>query len=176
MKHAPRASAPAQGAPIRLLFVCMGNICRSPTAHGVMRAKVQAAGLAARIEVDSAGTHAYHVGEAPDPRSQAHALRRGYDLSDLRARALTEADFHQFDRVLVMDAANLARARQLCPALLHGRLDRLLVHAPALNTLDVPDPYYGGDAGFETVLDLVEGACDSLLQALQRELRLQRSG
>ncbi|MBH9551418.1 low molecular weight protein-tyrosine-phosphatase [Inhella gelatinilytica] len=157
-------------APIRVLFVCMGNICRSPTAHGVMRAKVQAAGLAHRIEVDSAGTHAYHVGEPPDERTQAHARRRGYDISDLRARALVAEDFERFDRVLVMDGANLARAAALCPPARRPRLDRLLAHAPALRTPDVPDPYYGGSEGFETVLDLVEAACDALLANIQREL------
>ncbi|MBB5205577.1 protein-tyrosine phosphatase [Inhella inkyongensis] len=145
----------------KLLFVCMGNICRSPTAHGVMRAKLAAAGLGDRVLVDSAGTHAYHVGEPPDERSQEHAARRGYDLSDLRARALTPQDFEQFERVLVMDEANQARALAICPPHLQHRVSKLLGSA------DVPDPYYGGAQGFETVLDLVETACDRLLTELQ---------
>jgi protein-tyrosine phosphatase len=139
----------------------MGNICRSPTAHGVMRAKLIEAGLSQQIEVDSAGTHAYHLSEPPDERSQAHAARRGYDLSDLRARALCAADFERFDRVLVMDEANLTRARALCPPALQHRLGKLLGAA------DVPDPYYGGAQGFEQVLDLIESACDRLLTEYQ---------
>jgi protein-tyrosine phosphatase len=144
----------------RILFICMGNICRSPTAEGVMRAKLDAAGLR-HVEVDSAGTHGYHVGEPPDARSPAHAARRGYDLSTQRARQLVPEDFARFDLVRVMDAANLAAARRLCPPEHRGKLQRLLGDA------DVPDPYYGGEAGFEQVLDLVETACDELLAGLR---------
>ncbi len=153
--------------PTRLLFVCMGNICRSPTAHGVMRAKLQAAGLAQRVEVDSAGTHAYHVGEAPDPRSQAHARRRGVDLSDLRARALQDEDFAAFDWILVMDDANHRAAMARCPAALRPRVRRLMDFAPHTGRREVPDPYYGGAQGFDEVLDLVDAACDGLLAHLQ---------
>ncbi len=150
----------------RILFFCMGNICRSPTAEGVMRAKLAAAGLAA--EVDSAGTHGYHTGEPPDGRSQAHALRRGYDLSRLRARQLVAADFERFDLVLAMDDDNLAQAARLCPPARRERLRLLMDYAPAADSAHVPDPYYGGPDGFERVLDLVEAACDGLLSSLQR--------
>lgn len=156
-----------KAAATRLLFVCMGNICRSPTAHGVMRTKLQAAGLADRVEVDSAGTHAYHVGEPPDLRSQVHARQRGVDLSDLRARALDEADFAAFDLVLVMDDANFRAVMARCPAEWRSRVRRLLDAAPHTGRREVPDPYYGGAAGFDEVLDLVEAACDGLLNELR---------
>ncbi|MGQ0709634.1 MAG: low molecular weight protein-tyrosine-phosphatase [Rhodoferax sp.] len=148
----------------RILFVCMGNICRSPTAHGVMRHKLAAAGLLARVEVDSAGTHAYHVGEPPDARSQQHARQRGYDLSQQRARAVQDADFARFDLILAMDAENLHRLRQRCPPQHQHKLGLLTQHCSGHpQAREVPDPYYGGEAGFEYVLDLVEDACDSLL-------------
>lgn len=149
--------------PARVLFVCMGNICRSPTAEGVLRAKLAAAGL--RVEVDSAGTHGYHVGEPPDPRSQAHAGRRGIDLSAQRARQLQAADFERFDWVLVMDEDNLARAAAICPPARRARLQLFLPHALGPHApRAVPDPYYGGADGFETVLDLCEQAGDALIQ------------
>lgn len=151
----------------RVLFFCMGNICRSPSAEGVMRAKLAAAGLQDHIEVDSAGTHGYHIGAAPDRRSQAHAARRGYALGALRARQLVAADFERFDLVLAMDGDNLAHAERLCPPAQRHRLQRLMDYAPHAGCPDVPDPYYGGDAGFETVLDLVEAACDGLIAALR---------
>ena len=150
----------------RILFFCMGNICRSPTAEGVMRAKLKAAGL--HVEVDSAGTHGYHAGEPPDERAQAHAARRGYDLSALRARQLVAADFTRFDLVLGMDADNIARAERLCPPGERHRLKLLLSYAPQAGRPDVPDPYYGGEAGFEEVLDLVEAACEGLIEGLRR--------
>lgn len=149
--------------PARILFVCMGNICRSPTAEGVMRARLAAAGLA--VEVDSAGTHGYHVGAPPDERSQAHARRRGVDLSAQRARQLQAADFERFDWVLVMDEDNLARAAAICPPSRRDRLQLFLPHALGSQApRAVPDPYYGGADGFETVLDLVEQAFDALIQ------------
>lgn len=150
----------------RILFFCMGNICRSPTAEGVMRAKLAAAGLG--VEVDSAGTHGYHAGEPPDERSQAHARRRGYDLSPLRARQLLAEDFDRFDLVLAMDDDNLARARRLCPPAQRERLGLLMDYAPHTGRAHVPDPYYGGAAGFEEVLDLVEAACDGLIAELSQ--------
>ncbi|MFG6469194.1 low molecular weight protein-tyrosine-phosphatase [Roseateles sp. BYS87W] len=152
-----------------ILFFCMGNICRSPTAEGVMRAKLQAAGLADTVEVDSAGTHGYHAGEPPDERAQAHALRRGYDLSAQRARPLVAQDFTRFDLVLGMDADNIARAERLCPPAERHRLKLLLDFAPGAGKRHVPDPYYGGDAGFEEVLDLVEAACDGLIDTLRAQ-------
>jgi len=150
---------------MRILFFCMGNICRSPTAEGAMRAMLAEAGLAA--EVDSAGTHGYHAGEPPDERSQAHALRRGYDLSRLRARQLVAADFERFDLVLAMDDDNLAQAARLCPPAQRHKLQLLMAYAPDAGSRVVPDPYYGGPEGFERVLDLVEAGCDGLLAALR---------
>lgn len=157
----------------RILFFCMGNICRSPTAEGVMRAKLAAAGL--DVALDSAGTHGYHVGEAPDERSVAHARRRGYDLSALRARQLTAADFDRFDLVLAMDEDNLATAARLCPPARRARLQLLMDYAPGAGTRNVPDPYYGGGDGFERVLDLVEAACEGLLAALSPAPRTPRA-
>ncbi|RTL15107.1 MAG: low molecular weight phosphotyrosine protein phosphatase [Burkholderiales bacterium] len=148
----------------RLLFFCMGNICRSPTAEAVMRAKLAAAGI--DVEVDSAGTHGYHVGEPPDERSQAHAARRGYDLSPLRARQLLAADFDRFDLVLGMDEANLREAERLCPPAQRHKLQPLMRYAPEAGSRIVPDPYYGGEADFERVLDLVEAACEGLVATL----------
>lgn len=161
-----RVSTP--GSPsVDLLMVCMGNICRSPTAEGVLQAMVQGAGLQRRITVDSAGTHGYHRGAPPDPRAQQHAARRGYDLSRLRARQLTARDFERFDLVLVMDEANQRDALALCPPAQAGRVLRLTQFCRRHQAGAVPDPYYGGAQGFEEVLDLVEDACAGLLAALQ---------
>lgn len=131
-----------------------------------MRAKLRAAGL--DVEVDSAGTHGYHVGAPPDDRAQAHAARRGYDLSPLRARQLVAEDFSRFDLVLGMDGDNIARAERLCPPGQRHKLKLLLDYAPGAGMRHVPDPYYGGAAGFEEVLDLVEAACDGLVDTLRR--------
>ncbi len=147
-------------------MVCMGNICRSPTAEGVLRAKLAAAGLAGRVRVDSAGTHAYHVGEPPDERAQAHAARRGYDLSALRARAVDPDDYRRFDLLLAMDWDNLALLQDDCPPGSERKLRRLMEFAPGAGSEVVPDPYYGGSRGFEQVLDLVETACDGLISHL----------
>jgi len=155
--------------PVRILMVCMGNICRSPTAHGALEKMVADAGLTRRIAVDSAGTHGYHVGEPPDARAQQHAARRGYDLSAQRARHLVARDFEAFDLVLVMDAANEAHARPLCPPGLHHRLRRLTDFCTNVQAHEVPDPYYGGTAGFEQVLDIVEDACRGLLGVVAPE-------
>ena len=152
--------------PVRVLMVCMGNICRSPTAHGVFEQMVRDAGLAGRIAVDSAATHGYHVGAPPDALAQAHARRRGYDLSAQRARQLTRRDFDDFDLVLVMDAANERAARALCPPAQAHKLRRLTDFCTRRAAREVPDPYYGGAAGFEAVLDLVEDACAGLLRTL----------
>lgn len=152
---------------IALLMVCHGNICRSPTAEGVMRAKVESAGLASAILIDSAGTHDYHVGEAPDPRSQQAARRRGYDLSAQRARQVSQADFERFDLVLAADLRNLAVLRRLCPPELQHKLALML--DPLGSGREVPDPYYGGERGFDHVLDLLEAACDGWLERLQQD-------
>lgn len=153
---------------ISVLFVCMGNICRSPTAEGVFAQLVQQAGLAPHIATDSAGTHAYHIGEPPDPRSQSTALRRGIDLSKLRARRFNERDFEQFDFILAMDADNYSILSEACPPEARYKLKMFLEFAPHLNELDVPDPYYGGEFGFERVLDLVEAASEGLLEHIRK--------
>ncbi|RAR78363.1 protein-tyrosine phosphatase [Paracidovorax anthurii] len=163
----PHLGARPAGEPLRVLMVCMGNICRSPTAHGVLEKMVADAGLAHRIQVDSAGTHDYHVGEPPDRRAQAHALRRGYNLSAQRARHLERRDFADFDLVLVMDDRNESAARGLCPPAQRERLRRLTDFCRHATAHEVPDPYYGGADGFEHVLDVVEDACAGLLAALE---------
>ena len=144
--------------PPRLLFVCLGNICRSPTAEGVMRA------LAPDWQIDSAGTGGWHAGEPPHPPAIRAAARRGYDLTPLRARQITRADFDRFDRILVMDRANLADVERLRPDGSTTPVVRLLDHAPVAGHRDVPDPYYTGE--FDLVLDLVEAACHGLLRDL----------
>jgi len=159
-----------KAAKLRVLMVCMGNICRSPTAEGVLRHKLQQAGLAGQVEVDSAGTHGYHVGDPPDRRSQRHALDRGYDLSALRARRVGDADFDRFDYVLVMDDENHAELDRVCPPGRRERLRLLMSFAPAAGEPHVPDPYYGDAAHFERVLDLVELACDGLVDHLRERL------
>jgi protein-tyrosine phosphatase len=153
-----------------VLFVCMGNICRSPTAEGVFRKCLAEQRPAARVHIDSAGTHAYHIGEPPDPRSQRAALIRGIDLSGLRARRVIVEDFNRFDLVVPMDRLNEATLRELCPVEHADRIRLLLDFAPQLERKDVPDPYYGGSNGFEAVLDMVEEAADGLLKHVSREL------
>lgn len=153
----------------------MGNICRSPTAEGVFGALLKAHGLDTLVEIDSAGTHAYHIGSAPDPRSCAAALRRGVDLSGQRARRLEAADFHDFDYVLVMDRENLEALEDRCPPEQRKRVRLMLQYAPHLGIDEVPDPYYGGAAGFERVLDMIEAAAQGLLDDLcQRHPELRR--
>jgi len=145
----------------------MGNICRSPTAEGVLRTLVEREGLAAFFEIDSAGTHAYHIGEAPDARSSRAARRRGYDLSALRARRVNELDFAHFDCILAMDWDNLDTLRRACPTAHRHKLGLFLDYAANCEEEEVPDPYYGGDAGFERVLDLVEDAARGLIAAMR---------
>ncbi|GAB4124605.1 MAG: low molecular weight protein-tyrosine-phosphatase [Sideroxydans sp.] len=154
---------------IGVIFVCMGNICRSPTAEAVFRQRVAQAGWADKVHIDSAGTHDYHLGEAPDWRTQQAAKRRGYDLSNLRARQVEVADFRRFDYVLAMDEANLAILKRLRPRDAASHLGLLLDFAQRYAEREVPDPYYGGEQGFEHVLDLVEDASDGLLLHLQRQ-------
>ena len=146
-----------------VLMICMGNICRSPTAEGVLREKLTRSGLSDRVVVDSAGTHAWHEGEPPDPRSVRHARRRGYDIASLRARPVIDADFERFDLILAMDADNLVLLQDRCPAEHLGKLGRLTGHAQRFNSSSVPDPYSGGAEGFELALDLIEDACDGLV-------------
>lgn len=147
----------------RILFVCSGNICRSPTAEGVARQVAKARGLADRFEFDSAGTHDYHVGEAPDRRASAAARRRGYDLSALRARQVSVADFQRFDLILALDRGHLEWLARRSPADARAGLALFLDLVPGHAGEDVPDPYYGGEAGFEHVLDLCEAAVEAIL-------------
>ncbi len=153
-----------------VLFVCMGNICRSPTAHGVFRQRVALAGLADQVRIDSAGTHSAHKGEPPDPRAQAQARLRGYALADLRSRPIADGDFHTFDLLLAMDHDNLAELRRRCPPEQHYRLRRMTEFCLRNSSPVVPDPYYGNAQGFEHVLDLLEDACDGLLAHVQQQL------
>lgn len=150
-----------------ILFVCMGNICRSPTVHGVIRHHLREAGLEHRVKVDSAATHNYHPDEPPDARSQRHALRRGYDLSDLRARQVTNEDFERFELILTMDHENLKNLKAKAPVQHHHKIRMLADFFEIHDTLVVPDPYYGGDQGFEHVLDLAEDACRGLVRHLR---------
>jgi protein-tyrosine phosphatase len=159
-----------QGTTISVLFVCMGNICRSPTAEGVFRHLVVRAGLQDRIRIDSAGTHDYHVGSPPDERSAHHASRRGYDLSSLRARQVEPSDFERFDLILAMDHENLALLEEDCPPQHRPKLRRLMEFASEGLGEAVADPYYGGTQGFETVLDHVEDACEGLLEHVRTQL------
>jgi len=152
--------------PRRILFVCTGNICRSPTAEGVARGLAEKLGVDEVFEFDSAATHGYHVGDAPDPRTVATALRRGYDLADLRARRVTEFDFIRFDHLIAMDREHLEWLRRACPPLYHDKLGLLLEFSERFDLDEVPDPYYGGAEGFEHVLDLVEDAVTQLLRKL----------
>jgi protein-tyrosine phosphatase len=145
----------------------MGNICRSPTAHGVFRHKVLSLGMADQVTIDSAGTHNYHPGSPPDRRSQTHAARRGYDLSDLRARQIRQSDFERFDLILVMDWDNLADVNEICPPQHLLKIRRLTEFCQQSDIPVVPDPYYGGPQGFDQVLDLVEDACEGLIRHVQ---------
>jgi protein-tyrosine phosphatase len=154
---------------IRILFVCMGNICRSPTAEAVFRHYVEQEGCAEQILIDSAGTHDYHIGDAPDARTQRVAKQRGYDMSKLRGRQVEAGDFKRFDYVLAMDEANLAILQRLRPGDAHSHLGLFLEFAQCHAEREVPDPYYGGTDGFERVLDMVEDAAAGLLQHIRQK-------
>lgn len=160
---------------IKVLFVCLGNICRSPTAHGILERKLAMAGLSAAVEVDSAGTAAWHVGKQPDLRSQQAAMKRDYDLSHLRARQAIANDFLEFDYVLAMDNENLENLQLLMPRISNDLVanrspELFLARYSTLGLTQVPDPYYGGEDGFEAVLDMVEDACDQLIIELRSKL------
>lgn len=172
MKSIRRLLGLGGGEPVlRVLMVCSGNICRSPTAEGVLRAKLEAAGLAGRIEVDSAGTHGFHAKDPPDPRAQALASRRGYDLSRLRARRVVGEDFVRFHRILAMDEGHLEWLQDAAPPDARAQVGLLMAHATRHHgRREVPDPYYGSERDFELVLDLVEDACDGLARDLADEL------
>lgn len=156
---------------IRVLFVCLGNICRSPTAHGVMLSRLSEEGLEDQVEVDSAGTASWHIGRAPDPRSQHAALMRGVDISELKARQVNDEDFHQYDYLLAMDSSNLKDLKAM-HRVCGGTVPKLFLREFGHNFTEqeVPDPYYGGEAGFKHVLDLVEDACDGLITDIRTRL------
>jgi len=162
-------------AQFRVLFVCMGNICRSPTAQGVFAKVLLEHAPELKVAIDSAGTHAYHIGEPPDPRAQRAAQRRGVDLSRQRARRVREEDFVRFDLILAMDQLNHAVLTEMSPPEYHERIRLLLEFAPQFDASDVPDPYYGGANGFERVLDLVERAAVGLIEHLQARLPRQEA-
>jgi protein-tyrosine phosphatase len=151
---------------MRILFVCMGNICRSPSAEGVFRSLLASRAPQLTVEIDSAGTHDYHVGEPPDERAIAAAQRRGIDLSALRARTVRAGDFDYYDLILAMDEQNLRELRRRAPVHRHDRIRLMMEFVSAATVSAVPDPYYGGLQGFEQVLDLLEEASDGLLQEL----------
>lgn len=152
---------------VGVLFVCTGNICRSPTAEGIFRHLVEAEGLAGQFHIDSAGTGGWHAGEPPDERSQAAARRRGIDLSCQRARQVRAEDFADFDYVMALDRGHHQALARLAPSAHRDRLHLFLHHAPALGLDDVPDPYYGAGDGFERVLDMVEAGCRGLLDHIR---------
>ena len=157
-----------RGGRVEVLFVCTGNICRSPTAEGVFRKLVADAGLSGAIVADSAGTHAYHAGEAPDPRAQRAAARRGYDLSGLCARRVERADFERFDLVVAMDLEHFEILSGLAGAAGAAKLKMMMSFASRFEEKDVPDPYYGGPQDFERVLDMLEDAARGLLESIGR--------
>jgi len=153
---------------VKVLFVCLGNICRSPTADGIFRKLIADAGLDNQVQVDSAGTAGWHIGRAPDARTVAAAKNRGYDLSVLRARQVSKADFAEFDYILAMDNANLSDLKQLKPVNYQGHLGLFLAFSEQSHYREVPDPYHGGSEGFELVLDLVEDAAQGLLNDIRK--------
>jgi protein-tyrosine phosphatase len=155
---------------IAVCFVCLGNICRSPTAEGVMRHQLAEAKLADRVIVDSAGTGNWHIGEAPDERAQQAARQRGYDLSQLRGRQIAAGDFERFDLLIAMDDANVAALHRMCPPAYRDKIRLLMEFAPQGDVREVADPYFGDATGFDLVLDQCEAACRGLVAALSGQL------
>ncbi len=155
---------------MKVLFVCTGNICRSPTAEAVFRAKAAARGLGDRVFADSAGTHGYHIGDPPDPRTQDAARRRGYPMTGMFARKVSAADFHAFDLVVAMDEGHLRLLKRMAPPGAGERIRLFMDLVREATHRDVPDPYYGGPQGFDDVLDLVEVGIDALLDEIEARL------
>lgn len=158
-------------ADFKVLFVCMGNICRSPTAEAVFSKKLADQDLLGKVRVDSAGTHNFHPNAPPDERSQVHALKRGYDLSQLRARAVVQSDFEAFDLLLTMDWDNRALLEEICPAQHLHKIRGLAEFLQTSQSPVIPDPYFGGEQGFDHVLDLIEEATDGLLKLTIQKVR-----
>ena len=158
-------------ADFKVLFVCMGNICRSPTAEAVFSKKLADQDLLGKVRVDSAGTHNFHPNAPPDERSQVHALKRGYDLSQLRARAVVQSDFEAFDLLLTMDWDNRALLEEICPAQHLHKIRGLAEFLQTSQSPVIPDPYFGGEQGFDHVLDLIEEATDGLLKLVLQKVR-----
>ena len=156
------------GEKFGVLFVCTGNICRSPTAEAIFRKLAADAGMEEAVTADSAGTHGYHVGEPPDPRAQKAAAKRGYDLSALRARKFESADFQRFDLILAMDQEHYAILSRSAGSSAGHKLKLMMSYARRFADEEVPDPYYGGPQGFERVLDMLEDAARGLLESLRR--------
>ena len=157
------------GNEFGVLFVCTGNICRSPTAEAIFRKLAADAGMAETVTADSAGTHGYHVGEPPDPRSQEAAAKRGYDLSGLRARRVEQADFQRFDLILAMDQDHYSILSHMARPPAGDKLKLMMSYARRFAEQEVPDPYYGGPQGFERVLDMLEDAASGLLESLRKD-------
>ena len=151
---------------MKVLFICLGNICRSPTAEAIFSELVAEKGLADSLEIDSAGTNGLHIGQPPDPRSIKYAAKRGIDLTPLRGRQIERADFERFDYVIAMDNENVRQLTALCPESMQGKIKLLLAYADSCDYREVPDPYYGGAGEFELVLDLIESGCRGLLDQL----------
>ena len=157
------------GKKFGVLFVCTGNICRSPSAEAIFRKLAADSGMSQTVTADSAGTHGYHVGEPPDPRAQKAAAKRGYDLSALRARTIEDADFQRFDLILAMDQEHYAILTRIAGSAADHQVKLMMSYARLFKELDVPDPYYGGPQGFERVLDMLEDAAKGLLESLRRD-------
>ena len=157
---------------MKILFVCMGNICRSPTAEGVFRKLASEGGLSGKLAIDSAGTHGFHTGRPPDPRSVEHAARHGYDLTTLRAREVVPTDFERFDYVIAMDEQNVRDLKAFCPSHLSGKIELLLNFAGDAKVREVPDPYQGRPKDFELALDLIERGCRGLVDHLIEQRRV----
>jgi protein-tyrosine phosphatase len=155
---------------VAILIVCTGNICRSPTGEGVLRALAEKRGLGGRIRIASAGTHDYHIGDAPDPRTVKHASRRGYDLGAQRAQKVIEKHFHEYDYILAMDRGHLRILKALAPKDARAKIGMFLEASGKWKGEDVPDPYYGGVEGFEQVLDMVEEAAERWIDRIEAEL------
>ena len=153
---------------ITVLFICMGNICRSPSAQGVFECLIAKKGLSKQFRIDSAGTHSYHIGSKPDARSIFFAKQRAIDISKQQARKVNKADFEEFDFIIAMDDDNYLNLLAICPAQYQGKVYEMMQFAPHTNYTSVPDPYYGGEKGFDLVLDLLENACVGLLREIKK--------